>query len=172
MLKNFCRATFKLSCLGGCFLRTCDSLRIDTDTLVVQPIFENALKTHIITTHGSYTSSFSQLELLNLACMRYFSTYEGRIQASRYQTSFHRKTPLLVAENGIFAFPTMSPLNAECMWIFNHSFKSKKHTDKSTILQYDNGVEIVVNASVHTIEKQRQRMIVMIYKQKSLGRLY
>jgi competence transcription factor ComK len=103
--------------------------------------------------------------------MRYFSTYEGRIQASRYQTSFHRKTPLLVAENGIEAFPTMSPLKPECMWIFNHSFKSKKHTDKTTILQYDNGVEIIVNASIHTIEKQRSRMIMMIYKQRSLIRI-
>jgi len=104
--------------------------------------------------------------------MRYFSTYEGRIQASRYQTSFLRKTPLLVAENGIEAFPTMSPLKPECMWIFNHSFKANKHTDKSTILQYDNGIEVVVNASLHTVEKQRQRMIMMIYKQKSLVRIY
>ncbi|MET1015123.1 MAG: competence protein ComK [Paenisporosarcina sp.] len=152
-------------------MHTCDSLRIDTDTLVIQPIFENALKTHIITTHGSYTSSFSQLELLNLACMRYFSTYEGRIQASRFQTSFHRKTPLLVAENGIEAFPTMSPLKPDCMWIFNHTFKVKFHTNKSTLLQYENGIEIVVNASIHTIEKQRSRMIMMIYKHKSLIRI-
>jgi len=151
-------------------LRTCDSLRIDPQTLVIHPIFEGPMKTHIISTHGTYTSKVSQLELLNLACMRYFSTYEGRIRASRFQMEFHKKTPLLIAENSIEAFPTKSPSNPECMWIFNHSFRVKFHTTKSSILYYDSGVEIVVNASIHTIEKQRSRMIMMIYKQKSLIR--
>lgn len=102
--------------------------------------------------------------------MRYFSTYEGRIRASRFQMDFPKKTPLLIAENNIEAFPTKSPLNPECMWIFNHTFTVKFHTPKSSILYYDNGLEIIVNASIHTIEKQRSRMIMMIYKQKSLIR--
>lgn len=102
--------------------------------------------------------------------MRYFSTYEGRIRASRFQMEFHKKTPLLISENSIEAFPTMSPSNPECMWVFNHSFTLKFHTLKSTILHYDHGLEVVVNASIHTIEKQRARMIMMIYKQKSLVR--
>ncbi len=102
--------------------------------------------------------------------MRYFSTYEGRIRASRFQMDYPKKTPLLIAENGIEAFPTRSPYHLDCMWIFNHSFTVRKHTEKSSILRYDNGLEIIVNASRHTIEKQRSRMIMMIYKQKSLVR--
>ncbi len=149
-------------------MRNCDSKWIDVNTFVVQPVFEGPMKTHIITKNGAFTSKKPQLELLDLACMRYFSTYEGRIRASRWHTNYQKKTPLCIAENLIEAFPTRSPSHPECMWIFNHYFEIIPYTSKQSILAFLTGPEVLVNASRHTIEKQQSRMIMMMHKRNEL----
>ena len=60
----------------------CDSFLINRTVLAVKAFFIGENKSEIITTHGIYYSVLTPLELLNKACINYFSTWQGRIEVA------------------------------------------------------------------------------------------
>jgi competence protein ComK len=67
--------------------------------------------------------------------------------------------PINPLEN-IYAFPTHSPKQHECMWIFYHHIKSIKPDPQNTyqsIITFNNYKELLLNISIHTLERQIHR---------------
>ena len=96
--------------------------------------------------------------------MLYASTYEGRVKATRYNLKQHKKTPILISSDGVAAFPTKSPSLPECVWIFNHDYRTEfVSVGKTKIIYEQYGISVVLDVSIHTLEKQRTRMYEMLY---------
>lgn len=131
---------------------------IDTQTLMLESVFIDKVKTRIVTTHGTYYSEESILNLLEKACIRYASTVEGRLQAAKKLMNYSVKTPLLIEPNHFGAFPTMSYRHVECVWIFNHPFYVEELSKGKSVVHFSNGISVPVNASKHVLLKQHQRL--------------
>jgi len=135
-----------------------DSTLIDHQTLVVDSVFKGKEKTRIVTTHGTYFSEESVLNLLEDACNRFASTLEGRLKAIKKLMNYSVKTPLLIEPNLFGAFPTMSYRHVECVWIFNHPIHVEEVSKGRSIVYFLNGTSVSVNASKHVLLKQHQRL--------------
>ncbi|AYC28871.1 competence protein ComK [Paenisporosarcina cavernae] len=156
----------------GHIVEHCDSVWINEKTRVLKPVFTGDYQTEIVTESGSYFSKKSCLELLQLVCLRYFSDYEGRIKAARHYLKYDRKTPVYLGDANFSCFPTRSPKHPECMWIFNQEYSIYAYdlANKKTVLLYADAATIEVNASRHTLEKQLNRTIMMVYRARNLER--
>ncbi|MDN7244522.1 competence protein ComK [Planococcus shenhongbingii] len=137
---------------------------IDRSALFLISSFETERKTKVVTKHGEYYSRLPALQLLDQACMLYASTYDGRVKATRYNLKQHKKTPILISNDGVAAFPTKSPTHPECIWIFNHDYRTEKlAAGKTRIIYEQHNVSVELDVSIHTLEKQRTRMYEMLY---------
>lgn len=87
-----------------------------------------------------------------------FSTMKGRINAAATLLNYDKKSPFLIAPNEIGVFPTASPRNANCVWIFNHRFTIKEIEKGKSLITFMDGTAITVAASKHTTLKQHGRL--------------
>ncbi|MGO1057855.1 competence protein ComK [Planococcus sp. FY231025] len=137
---------------------------IDRSTLYLMSFFETERRTKIVTKHGVMYSPLSAMQLIDRTCMLYASTYEGRVKANRHNLKQHKKTPILISNDGVAAFPTKSPSHPECIWIFNHDYRTEKVSPGKTRIIYEKyGITLDLDVSIHTLEKQRTRMYEMLY---------
>lgn len=136
----------------------CDSNLIDNQALLLESVFTGDNKSKIITTHGIYYSRMTVLNLLNNACIRYASTMEGRMQATRIFMKYSKKTPILIEPSEIGAFPTMSYQNAECVWLFNHHFDVEDLGKRKSEVTFRNGTSSTVFVSKNVLLKQQHRL--------------
>ncbi|GGM40547.1 hypothetical protein GCM10011351_28430 [Paraliobacillus quinghaiensis] len=62
------------------------------------------------------------LQIIKQACLDGASSYQGRRSAVSYKTGIKRKVPIPInLVKNIYAFPTQSPSQYDCSWIFyNH----------------------------------------------------
>ena len=139
-------------------MKNCDSNLIDHEALALKSLFVGKYKSQIITTHGTYDSEMSVHELLNKACIRYASTMEGRMQATRIFMNYPSKTPVLIEPTAFGAFPTKSYLHAECVWLFNHHFEVEELDKGKCLVTFPNGYSITVHVSKHVLLKQQHRL--------------
>lgn len=139
-------------------LINCDSNLIDNQVLVLISVFTGEYKSKIITTHGTYYSKMTVHELLNNACIRFASTLEGRMQATRIFMKYPKKTPILIDPAEIGAFPTMSYQHLECVWLFNHYFEVEEVDKGKCLVTFGNGMSVPVDVSKHVLLKQQQRL--------------
>ncbi|PAV28416.1 competence protein [Virgibacillus profundi] len=104
------------------------------------------------------------IQLIKTACLDYCSTYEGRREAVIYHTGFRRKVPIPISiSKNIYTFPTHSPSDYDCTWIFyNHvksfiSNPSSKKLGVKSIITFKTGQQLPLNVSPYIIEKQMKR---------------
>lgn len=121
-------------------------------------VFTEGNKSKIITTHGTYYSKMSVLDLLDKACIRFASTMEGRMDATRIFMKFPRKTPIVIKPGEIGAFPTMSYKKLECVWFFNHLFEIEELEKGKSRVTFRDGTSTMVHVSKHVLEKQQHRL--------------
>ena len=145
-------------------MKKTDENLIDRSVLFVVSAFETERNSKIVTKNGEFYSRDSALSLIDKACMLYASTYEGRVKATRHNLKQHKKTTLLISEDGLAAYPTRSPNHPDCVWIFNHENRLEALGPHRTRIIYDQyNVHIDVNVSIKTLQKQRSRMYEMLY---------
>lgn len=136
----------------------CDSYLLDHRALALKSVYTDGFKSKIITTHGIYFSKLSAEDLLDKACIRYFSTKKGREQASRLLLKYIQKPPFLISNVDIGVAPTAASRNFDCVWIFNHRCTVKEVAKGQSIVTFVDGTSISVNASKHTISRQLHRL--------------
>lgn len=139
-------------------MSNCDSYLLNERALALKSIFTGDYQSEIIATDGTYFSELTPQFLLNEACLRHCSTKKGRIQAAAVLLDFPRKTPFIIVPNEIGVFPTESPKNPGCIWIFNHRFTVKEIAKGLSIITFMNGMSITVPASEFTLLKQKHRL--------------
>ncbi|WP_075618308.1 competence protein ComK [Paenisporosarcina indica] len=148
----------------------CDSYYINEDTLTLEPVFVDGFQSRIGTMHGVYYSKMSIRSLLEEACIRYASTFDGRIQAIQKFMEYRHKTPLLIIPDTVGAVPTISHLQAECVWLFNHHYQINALSPNVSEIIFSNGYTIQVNVSKKVITKQQQRLYSTMEAYRSMHR--
>ncbi|WP_138419866.1 competence protein ComK [Aquibacillus sediminis] len=109
------------------------------------------------------------LQLIKQACLAGGASYDGRRKAVIYQMGVKRKVPIPICpQRKLFAYPTQSPSEFNCHWIFYHHVQSIrpnlsiKNPDIKTIITFKNGEQIFMNESYYVFEKQMQRTAICI----------
>lgn len=122
----------------------------DFDSIALEPSFELSIRK-------------PPLPLIKQACLEGGSSYEGRRAAVVYQTGVKHKVPIPINPlERIYAFPTHSPKEFECAWIFpNHVRQVTPYLlpnqPNQTKVVFQNLTHIILPVSYYTIEKQIQR---------------
>ncbi len=101
------------------------------------------------------------LTMIKEACLPGGSTYDGRRLAVISQTGAQNKVPIPINPMElIYAFPTSSPSNPDCIWIFYTHVKTIKPHPKqptSSLVVFKNYHEIEVPVSLQVLQRQMQR---------------
>ncbi len=110
-------------------------------------------------------------QLIQSSCLENCSTYEGRRAAVMYHMGIKRKVPIPInPSKNLFTFPTHSPTEFECSWIFfNHILEIIQHpsiekNSLQSIITFKNNQQLPVNVSHYILEKQFQRTGVCRWK--------
>ena len=126
-------------------------------------------RTLILETNGSKYSKASPLQLIEHACLKYGSTYDGRRKAATYMTGIRLKTPIGInPARNIYAFPTHSPQKFECNWIFPQHVQRIRRNGKYSMITFTNDKDWEIEVSYFTLEKQLHRAAYCFTKSFSL----
>jgi competence protein ComK len=132
--------------------------------------------TKVVETNQTYYINTPILSLVEQACLEGYSTYEGRRAAVKHFTGYHQKIPIpIIPSQNIFAFPTISPLQFDCCWLFpNHiqsihpSPKNKSHS----IVKMKNNQTLYIKQSYNTLRKQMHRSAFTMVLQRDRDRIH
>lgn len=130
---------------------------IDRQTIAVEYFFTDNYRSKITKLDNVYFSDKTPKELLNEACITYASTFEGREQAVVQTFNFY-KPPVITAPFDVGFFPTSAHKNVNCVWISAHPFQVFEVEKGKSRLQFYNSIDVYVDASVHTLNQQHQRL--------------
>lgn len=139
-------------------LSICDSYLIDKRTLAIEPVFVGVYQSKITTIDGVFYSEESATDLLDKVCTYFASTMQGRVSATRETMEFYHRIPFIIIPLSVGVFPTASPENMNCVWIFNHPFKVEVLGKEKSRVIFSSGESIIVPVSKHTLEKQQLRL--------------
>jgi competence protein ComK len=101
-------------------------------------------------------------EIIQSACLQNYSSYAGRRDAVIHHTGYTRKVPIPIDfERSIIAFPTLSPTNFDCVWIFYRHIErfTSIQKNKGTFITFRNDMELSVGVSCLVLEKQVYRTV-------------
>ncbi|WP_377890122.1 competence protein ComK [Alkalihalobacillus sp. R86527] len=133
---------------------------ISRTTEALIPAKELVNETRIYDRSGVYLSKRPQIDLIRDACLEGGSTYEGRRKAMVYHLRYEHQTPIVIStSNGICAFPTESPDNMDCYWIFYHHVRNLVALSRmSSMVHFHSGLQLEVPVSYARLQKQMERM--------------
>lgn len=97
--------------------------------------------------------------LLQLLCIQFGSTLEGRAQAISKIMKIRQKLPVLVSLiHHVIFFPTLGIANEDCIWVSANNCLYAKYKDdaNSTILLID-GSQIVIPVNYRVLRQQLNR---------------
>lgn len=113
--------------------------------------------------NDSYYSTQTNQALINKACLEQNTTYETKREISRIKFKHNMKPPFIIcALKGIYFIPTMSPTSPDNIWI-NPRHVVSVSKDHYPTLTFTNGLQLKINCSIHTYEKQVERAQVQLY---------
>lgn len=140
----------------------CDSYLIDGRALAIKSVFVGEYRSKIYSKYQTYYSKLTPKELLEKACLNHMSSMDGRMKAAKGLLNITMKPPFIIIPNECGVFPTESPDNLDCVYIFNHLFTLEEVTKGETIITFMNGTKVQVKASKNTIIKQNLRLGTLI----------
>lgn len=133
-------------------------------TMVLLPAREIEYQTIAFDVHEQNFIKKPIMKLIEEACVTYRSTYEGRRGAVIKRMNFKRKVPIPISiHRNIYAFPTHSPYDHECIWIFPKHIKAissvpqDKNANAKSIVIFKNNMQLELPISEYELRKQISR---------------
>lgn len=124
--------------------------------------------TRVVEADHTYYINTPILSLIEQACLEGYSTYEGRRD--------HRKIPIpIIPSQNIFAFPTLSPQQFDCCWLFpNHiqSIHPSQQNKSYSIVKMKNNQTLLIKQSYSTLRKQMHRSAFTMLLQRDHERIH
>lgn len=134
---------------------------INRKTTAVMYYSHPQYQTLMIETDGAFLTSKPPEQLFEEACLKHGSSYEGRRKAVIHVLQYWKRTPFAIAPLlGIYAFPTASSRDRDCVWLFlEHTlqFLPDPTNHQHSIVQFRNGKELGVKASARFLYTQYER---------------
>ena len=133
---------------------------ITKTTLALVPMAHEKFQTKIIDEMGVFYSTKKPIEIVDDSCFDGGAPYDGRRRAIRRYTGIIQKVPApICTEANIYAIPTHSPEQFECVWFIAHHFVDAYEIVNPcrTIIVLTNDVRIEVTVSLYTIFEQLKK---------------
>ncbi|MCT8140513.1 competence protein ComK [Anaerobacillus sp. CMMVII] len=132
---------------------------VNKDTLALLSVAHPDYHTIAIETDRKLYIRKTPFQIIKAACLKGGSTYEGRRAAVTYLTGAKHKVPIPInPTEHIYAFPTYSPTQFECSWIFHdHVHSISPYQKNHTVITFKNELQLKLPVSYYTIEKQMYR---------------
>ncbi|QKS72640.1 competence protein ComK [Paenalkalicoccus suaedae] len=133
-----------------------DHYTINADTMILMPAYDINYESIVYEKHSCYYVRQPAFSLIDAACRMAFATYEGRVQAVKSMLPYEKKTPVLISEiEQLAVFPTHSPQNMECHWVFpQHVLQTLSRHDGQADVVFRDGLTLTVPVSKRTIDNQ------------------
>lgn len=135
---------------------------INLQTMALLPIAHIDYATLVIEQFHQLYVTLTPLQIIKAGCLDGGADFDGRKKGVTHLTGAIQKVPMpIIPLLNIFAFPTHSPTAFHCSWIFYHHVKtilpSQNPKEKQASILFKNGLELPMNESYHTLNKQMQR---------------
>lgn len=134
---------------------------INERTMALEPLSNEEYGTRVYEKDGDYIDVEERpLELIKAACLEGGSSYQGRIDAVKFWMNHHRNklSVPIDPQRGIVACPTHSSKSFDCTWLFlSHVRAIISITNKTTLVVFHDGQELLLNVSQYVMEKQVNR---------------
>lgn len=143
-----------------------DQYHVNKETIAFLPARKIEYNSVVIEGGNTYYIKKTPFQLMKAACLAHWSSYEGRRKAVLKKTNYLRKVPIPISiTKQIYAFPTHSPTQFDCNWIFfNHILKITKCKDTNdTIVTFKNFRQLRINVSRHSLETQFHRTFHLLH---------
>jgi competence protein ComK len=142
----------------------CEDYEISQTTIALLHNHHEKYQTKILDLEGEFYSSKPIMKLLEEACLNNCSTYEGRRQAVIHFTNYTQRIPILINQfEKIIAFPTHSPEQSHCIWIFFHQILEISPINKTqSLITFKNYKQLQLNISFHTLHEQCKKAAICI----------
>lgn len=136
---------------------------IDEQVLSLEPAYNIDYQTIVTTTTGKVYVNQTPLEIIKGSCLRDFTSYESRRYAVMNETGFKNKVPIPVnITHGIYALPTSSPSNSDCVWIFFKHIERVEELNSSATsnkafrskVRFLNGDKLLLAVSQKSVQNQ------------------
>ncbi|MCM3216382.1 competence protein ComK [Niallia taxi] len=142
--------------------KICNDYEISEKTLALIPAYNLEYGTIAMEGKEEYYVKKTPLELIKHAALIGGAEYDGRRSSMSFLTGIKRKVPIPInPRKNIYAFPTQSPSQMDCHWIFfshvNLISAAASVTNKETTVLFQNGQKLQLKASPHTLDKQMYR---------------
>ncbi|WP_047982620.1 competence protein ComK [Ornithinibacillus contaminans] len=107
-------------------------------------------------------------QIMKQNCLDHLASFEGRRDAVTHQIGYKRKVPIAInPSRNLFTFPTHSPDNHNCHWIFYHHILKISASTKSpnhSIITFTSGEQLQVRISFYVLEKQIHRTAMCVFR--------
>lgn len=135
---------------------------VNEETLIILPSKQIEYDAIVIQMEETYHVAKTPMQIIKESCLRYNSTYEGRRKAIISNTYYRRMVPIpMCDQRSIYTFPTHATNHIDCCWIFyNNILRFNRHQDREgekVIITFKNELEIVLQMSLHSFERQLGR---------------
>lgn len=140
---------------------------INEGTLAIISLEDN--RTKILEDDKDYIFEKKSFDVLDYSCKYFGSSYEGRKEGAKSIIGASYKVPIIVEEDrDLVFFPTAAFDDKECIWVAANRIKDYKPGDfNTTVITFDNGVELKLPISYRTVENQVFRSTRLSYLLKS-----
>ncbi len=133
-----------------------ENYEINSKTMAIIPITDRV--SHIIEEEADFFINQNSFDIVDKSCRYFGSSYEGRHIGTISMLGISYKTPILVEETqNIITFPTLTPRDEKCCWIFLNQIEKYMKNDKLSRVKFKNGYELNLDISYGSLENQIYR---------------
>ena len=126
---------------------------INNETVVVMSVGLSCCK--VFEKDESFEVNMSLKDIIELSCNYFGSSFEGRIEGSKYHLEYNYKLPIIIDEyRNIIIFPTKSYSDITNSIICLNQILDFEKKDNNILLYLTNGKNIEINDSYGLFENQ------------------
>lgn len=98
------------------------------------------------------------LEIIKSSCEAHWSDYDGRRRSVAKLTGYKYKQPIIISEmQSLLAFPTISPSNFDCIWLFFHGIIDIHQQPSGSSVTLHSGLNLTLTISYYMLRIQLDR---------------
>ncbi|GAC90208.1 ComK family protein [Anoxybacillus flavithermus NBRC 109594] len=145
---------------GGSGMLIVEHLYLTRYTMGLFPFFhDKQMWTKVLEEDGEIIVKQKPMEIIEQSCLYYGASLRGRKDGARHIIGTSHKAPIAVEPtNEIFFFPTISPMNPQCVWLSHLHIRHHEHVQGGkTRITFSNGTIVELCISHHSFINQLHR---------------
>lgn len=128
--------------------------RISDETLYIRPTIKNNAVSEVEELDDTRYSMQQGIKIIEYACIRSGSSYEGRADAMKtiFDLAYYPPIPIDPTKD-LYAFATESPKNYDCMWVMTNNIKKIDQRKQNSIIHFKNNKTLRIPVSKLRMQK-------------------